>query len=153
MSHRSGARWPAPFAVVVLSAAAAFAQAVTFNEYENLDARRALTDAPVTVSRVGAGGDFTRGVAPAVNGRKLPAQVDVLRRGPDGSIRHALVSFVLPSLPAGGKVRVDWLNEKPPAPAPFQWAFDRAGLDLKLVLTTVEGTALTSDAGGILAGR
>ena len=41
------------------------------------------------------------------------------------SIRHALVSFRLPKLPAGGKVTVDWLNEKPADPPAFNWAGDR----------------------------
>ena len=43
------------------------------------------------------------GVTPVVDGVKLPAQVDVLRKAPDGSVRHALVSFVLPAFPRTAK--------------------------------------------------
>jgi hypothetical protein len=77
---------------------------------------------------------------------KLPAQVDVLRKAPDGSVRHALVSFVLPALSAGGKVHIDWLNEAPPEPPPFRWQFAPDRLSPKLVLTTEAGTVLISDA-------
>ena len=91
---------------------------VTSDVYENLVTDRDGEDVPVTFSRVGAVGHFTRGVTPVVDGVKLPAQVDVLRKAPDGSIRHALVSFILAALPAGGKVHIDWLNESPPESPP-----------------------------------
>lgn len=134
-------------------AAAAAGQVVVTNTYENLDGEKALVDAPVTFSRIGANGDFVHGITPMIGGRKLPAQVNVLRKAADGSIRHALVSFVLPQLAAGGKVTIDWLNETPPEPPAFQWAFDRSAFDLRLVLTPQKGQPLTSDAGRILGGK
>jgi len=127
-------------------------QAVVSNEYGNLDTERGLTNVPVTFSRIGVDGDFTKGVTPAINGRKLPAQVDVLRHAGDRSIRHALVSFVLPRLPAGGTVKIDWLNEKPADPPAFVWGFDRATFDVRLVLQPAQGTPLTSDVGRLIAG-
>ncbi len=120
-------------------------QAVVSNSYENLDAARAVTDTPVTFSRIGAEGDFTEGITPVIGGRTLPAQVDVLRKAPDGSIRHALVSFVLPKLPAGGKVKIEWLNERAAAPPRFRTAHNRALHGLMLVLTRETGAVLTSD--------
>jgi len=129
---------------------ASAAERVVANVYENLDGERALADTPVTFSRVGAAGDFTRGITPVVEGKKLPAQVDVLRRGADGSIRHALISFVLPRLAAGGTVKIEWLNERPAEPAPFVWGFDRAKFPLELVLAPEKGEPVASDAGAIL---
>jgi len=123
---------------------------VVSNTYENLDADRALANVPVTFSRIGAAGDFTEGITPAIDGRKLPAQVNVLRHAPDGSIRHALVSLVLPKMEAGGKVKIDWLNEKPPAPPAFQWGFDRKAFATRLVLTRENGQVIASDAGKLL---
>jgi hypothetical protein len=134
-------------------AAAEVAGVISRDDYENLDAGREGRNVPVTFSRVGAAGDFTRGVTAVVEGTKVPSQVDVLRKAPDGSIRHALVSLVLPGLPAGGKLRIDWLNEPPPEPAPFRWGFDPAGFSAKLLLTTESGKVLSSDAGAILAGQ
>ncbi|HET6429388.1 MAG TPA: hypothetical protein VFJ30_13310 [Phycisphaerae bacterium] len=141
--------------VVALSAASlcGAGPVVVSNVYENLDAGRALADVPVTFSRIGAAGDFTEGIAPVIDGVNLPAQVNVLRHAPDGSIRHALVSFVLPKLDAGGKVKIDWLNAKPAAPPAFRWGFDRAALGAKLVLTRENGQVLTSDAGKLLGGN
>ncbi len=68
---------------------------VVSNTYENLDAKQAVVDKPVTFSRIGIEGDFTKGITPSIDGKKLPAQVNVLRKAPDGSIRHALVTFVI----------------------------------------------------------
>jgi len=143
-----------PLAVLAgLSAAAGAGQGVVVtNTYLNLDADGALSGVPVTFSRIGADGDFTRGITPRIGGRRVPAQVDVLRRGADGSIRHALVSMVLPRTPEGGKLRIDWLNEKPPAPPAFQWGFDREKIDVRLVLAREKGGRLGSDVGRILRG-
>lgn len=133
-------------------AAEAPGQIVVSNVYDNLDTRRGLGGVPVTFSRVGADGDFSRGITPTIDGRKLPAQVDVLRRAPDGSIRHGLVSLVLPQSAAGETVKVDWLNEKPDRPPAFQWGLDREKFDVKLVLTPQTGAVLTSDLGRIIGG-
>ena len=91
-------------AVGAMAGAKAAAEAVvTSDVYENLVTDRDGKNVPVTFSRVGAVGHFTRGVTPVVDGVKLPAQVDVHRKAPDGSFRHALVSFVFPRYPRGAK--------------------------------------------------
>ncbi len=132
------------------TALAAAGDVVVSNTYENFSAERDRENVPVTFSRIGARGDFTEGITPMISGRKLPAQVDVLRRAEDGSIRHALVSFVLPKFTAGSRVRIDWLNEKPPEPKPFVRAVDRGSFHLKLTLQPEASAALTSDVGKVL---
>jgi hypothetical protein len=138
---------------LICTATVCHGQVVVSNSYENLNTQLALTNVPVTFSRIGADGHFTKGITPMIDGRKLPAQVDVLRLAGDGSIRHALVSFVLPKLDAGGTVKVDWLNEKPAEPPAFAWGFDKARLDLRLVLIPEDGAPLTCDAGRVVAGN
>ena len=138
---------------VALLGGSAIGQVVVSNTYEPLDTAAARRAVPVTFSRIGAAGDFTRGITPVIGGRKQPAQVNVLRKAPDGSIRHALVSLVVPDPAAGGAITIDWLNEAPPAPPAFAWGFDRSAFDLRLVLTRDSGVALTSDVGRILAGQ
>jgi hypothetical protein len=128
-------------------------QIVVSNTYENLAADRTLANAPVTFSRIGAAGDFVDGITPMIDGKKLPAQVNVLRTAPDGSIRHALVSFLLPKTAAGGELRIDWLNERPPQPPDFQWGFELADFDVRLALTAEDGETLTSDLGKIIGGN
>ena len=140
-------------AAFALLAGPAAGQVIVSNTYENFDTGKALVNVPVTFSRIGGAGDFTAGITPMINGRKLPAQVNVLRQAKDKSIRHALVSFVLPKLAAGGKVKIDWLNEKPPAPPAFKWAIDKDNFDLKLILRPQKGGALTSDVGKVISGR
>lgn len=68
------------------------------------------TNYPVTLSMVFAKGDVPSSVIARVGGAGLPTQTDVKVRWPDGSVRHALVSFILPSLAAGSQVSVDLLS-------------------------------------------
>ena len=139
-------------AVIACVAGSAWGQAVVSNTYRNLPGGPAVANAPVTFSRIGADGDFTKGITPVVGGKKLPAQVDVLRRAKDGSIRHALVTFVVPSLPGGGEVKVDWLNAAPAKPGAFKWAIAKDKFDLKVVLGKEDGGMITSDVGKIISG-
>ncbi len=138
------------FQCCILVSSLTAAEPVVTNVYENLDTESGFLDRPVTFSRIGAEGDFTDGITPFVGGRELPAQVDVLRRAPDGSIRHALVSFVLPILRPSGTVRIDWLNQAPAAPPDFQWGPNPTLIDLKLTITPEAGSALTSDLSTLL---
>ena len=108
---------------------------------------RPLAPVPVTLSRVGCPGDFTEGITPLVDGRALPAQVDVLARNADDSIRHALVSFVLP--PAAdargdGSLELAYANAAPAEPPPFEWALPERDRELLLELTDEEGRVWTS---------
>jgi hypothetical protein len=154
MGRRTPAGWALLAAALVVTVPAPGAPpAVVTSELSDFDPARALSGVPVTLSRIGAEGDFTRGITPSVGGARLPAQVDVLRHAPDGSIRHALVSFVLPKQAPGGPVRIDWLNEPPPDPPPFAWGFDPAALAPRLLLAPDGGASLVSDLGRILGGR
>ncbi|MEE8458527.1 MAG: hypothetical protein V3S08_01570, partial [Phycisphaerales bacterium] len=127
------------------------AQVVVTNTYTNLDSITG-TNVPVTLSRVAGDGDFATGITPRVSGVALPAQVDVLRTAPDGSIRHALVSFVIPTVPADGDVSVQWLNATPATPAPFDWSGKyNAPLDLALELDTMLYGQIESDIGLVIS--
>ncbi|HEX5126051.1 MAG TPA: hypothetical protein VFW00_04855, partial [Rhodocyclaceae bacterium] len=54
-------------------------------------------DAVVTFGQVFAAGVAPASVQVSLNGRALPTQVDIKRRHPDGSIRHAILSVHLPA--------------------------------------------------------
>ena len=138
-------------AIALAIAGTAHGQIVVTNTYTNLDST-ALVDVPVTFSRVAGDGDFTAGITPRVAGVALPAQVDVLRSSPDGSIRHALVSFVMPAVSAGGDVSVQWLNTAPATPPPFDWrGKNNAPLDLALELDTMLYGQIVSDIGLVIS--
>ncbi len=64
----------------------------------------AQSGVPVTFGQVFAVGDLPAGsrlLARTEDGQELPLQVDIKARHPDGSVRHALLSTILPVLPAG----------------------------------------------------
>jgi len=80
------------------------------------------TDVPVTLSVACGEGDYPKGqLCPVLNGRPVPAQVDVLATWPrDGSIRHALVSLVVPRIAAGGTLEFALKQAVAPRPRPFE---------------------------------
>ncbi|HUT56815.1 MAG TPA: hypothetical protein VNA25_02945, partial [Phycisphaerae bacterium] len=145
--------WTAVVLALTAGCATAMTPVVVSNTYQNLDGEHGLSDVPVTFSRIGAEGDFTNGITPMIEGRKLPAQVNVLRRAADGSIRHALVSFVLPELAADGQVKIDWLDEPPAEPPAFRWGFQKEKFEARLVLSPERGEPIVSDVGKIIAGK
>jgi hypothetical protein len=67
-------------------------------------AREDQSDVPLTFGQVFAPGDVPRGAglaAKLADGSLLPLQLDVKASHPDGSVRHAVISLVLPRLGAG----------------------------------------------------
>ncbi len=70
---------------------------------------------PVMLSLVFKEGDVADNVTARVAGQYLPTQTDVKIRYPDGSVKHALVSFLLPSLEANQTASVDILAGGPNA--------------------------------------
>ncbi len=65
---------------------------------------------PVTLSLGFARGDVADGVTARIAGQLVPTQTDVKVRYPDTSVKHALVSFVIPEMPASAQVAVDILD-------------------------------------------
>lgn len=68
---------------------------------------------PVTLSMALAKGDVAENVTVRAGGLVLPTQTDVKVRWEDGSVRHALVSFVLPQLAADQTVDLEILAGGP----------------------------------------
>ncbi len=68
---------------------------------------------PITLSMVFCKGDVTGNVTVRAGGLILPTQTDVKVLWPDGSIRHALVSFVIPELQADESLPIDILAGGP----------------------------------------
>src|ERR1700731_554595 len=70
----------------------------------------AQTNRPFTISRVFAAGEISHFPQARLQGALLPTQADVKTRWPDGSVQHAMVSF-LGSVPKGGKLTVDFVDQ------------------------------------------
>jgi hypothetical protein len=78
--------------------------AITDVRFENTNAQTAQTNVPVTFGQVFAAGALNPAdglVGRLDNGATVPLQVDVKALHPDGSVRHAVISAILPSLGAG----------------------------------------------------
>ena len=65
---------------------------------------------PITVGLVFKRGDVVSNVTARVAGQELATQTDVKRTWSDGSVKHAVVSFLVPTMPADGSVTVEILE-------------------------------------------
>lgn len=66
---------------------------------------------PVSVARAFRQGDIPNFAQASVNGVAVTTQTDVKNRWADGSVKFAIVSFVVPSIPANGSVPVTFTNQ------------------------------------------
>jgi hypothetical protein len=68
------------------------------------------TDRPVSLARPTRKGDIANCYQASIAGTQLLTQTDVKNRWPDGSVKFAVVSFVIPTLPATGSVTISFSN-------------------------------------------
>jgi len=69
------------------------------------------TNRPVSIARPTKQGGIPQCYSASVGGTSLLTQTDIKNRWPDGSVKFAIVSFVVPSLPANGSVTVSFSNQ------------------------------------------
>jgi len=93
--------------VFLLSAPLARAQSITI---QNLTGS-AVTNAPISVGQPFKKGDITNYPQASIAGTLVLTQADVKNRWPDGSVKFAIVSFILPSLASNAGVTVTWANQ------------------------------------------
>lgn len=88
-------------AAALMAASAAAAGAITDVRFQNTGA--AQSNVPVTFGQVFAAGDVkkTDVLAGTLEGAKVPLQTDVKATYADGSVRHAIISAIVPKLAAG----------------------------------------------------
>jgi hypothetical protein len=85
----------------LLAASAAAAGAITDVRFQNTGAAQA--NVPVTFGQVFAAGDMKKSdvLVGKLDGATVPLQVDVKATHADGSVRHAIISAIVPKLAAG----------------------------------------------------
>ena len=66
---------------------------------------------PVSIARPFHKGEIPNFAQAKVNGTAVLTQCDVKNRWDDGSLKYAIVSFVIPSLSSGGSVDVEFVNQ------------------------------------------
>src|SRR5580692_7158494 len=82
------------------------------DEVRITDISRAVqTNRPISIARPFVQGEIHDFAQALINGSPLPTQCDVKNRWPDGSLKFAIVSFLVPSIPANGSVVVSFSNQ------------------------------------------
>jgi len=108
---------------------------------------------PITLSLVFREGQVASAVTARVDGDMLPTQTDTKVRYADGSVKHAVVSFILPVMPAGGQVFVEILGGGSNADSDYVDVDELLATDFEAVLDlTVNGNAHSISARQLLAG-
>jgi hypothetical protein len=69
------------------------------------------TNRPISVSRAFVQGEIPNYAQASIGGTAVLTQCDVKNRWPDGSVKFAIVSLIVPSLPASGSVTVAFSNQ------------------------------------------
>jgi len=119
-------------------------------------ASQAQCGVPLTLGQVFAKGDVKAGqsVAAMLNGAPVPLQADIKARHDDGSLRHAVLTAVLPKLAASETATLQLAVV--PAPAPSNGAGADALLSTgfhAVVNLNVGGTIYSADAAQLLASK
>ncbi len=71
----------------------------------------ATTQYPIQIGRPFAPGEIPNFPQAVIGTTNLVTQADVKSRWPDGSVKHAILSFYLPTLAANGTVTVNFINQ------------------------------------------
>lgn len=71
-------------------------------------------DYPLRLGRPFMAGEIARFPQVVIAGLAIPTQADVKTRWPDGSVRHAILSLIVPRIPSGGSVEIRF-REQPTA--------------------------------------
>jgi hypothetical protein len=66
---------------------------------------------PVRIGRPFIEGEIKNAPQAVLHGNKLLTQTDVKTRWPDGSVQHAIMSFIVPRLPSNGTVVISFANQ------------------------------------------
>jgi hypothetical protein len=79
---------------------------------------------PLRLGRPFVAGEIAGAPQAVIGGMPVPTQADIKTRWPDGSVQHAILSFVVPHIPVSGSVTVAFANQPAVAATPT----DRAAL-------------------------
>lgn len=113
---------------------------------------RALVDQPLQFGRPFRSAEIARCPQLLVDGWPIPSQADVKTRHADGSVRFAVVSAILPRLPAQGAVELSFID----GPCRDEDALDRASMlgdafDFDAVLALNAGAAGSASARDLIS--
>lgn len=70
-----------------------------------------LENYPLQFARPFVAGEISQFPQLVLNGQPIPTQADVKQRHPDGSVRHAIISAVIPQIAAGAALKLSFVNQ------------------------------------------
>jgi hypothetical protein len=112
------------------------------------------TNRPVSVPRAFRKGEFRDFISASIGATPLLTQTDVKNRWPDGSVKFAVVSFVIPRLPAHKSVTVSFTNQAGGNNSGYLSGTDMLDLtydfDVRIEMSGASGRAETVSARQIL---
>jgi len=76
-------------------------------------------DYPLRIGRPFMQGEIAGAPQAVLGDTRLPTQADVKTRWPDGSVQHAILSFVVPRIPALGAATIGFVNQAAATAAPM----------------------------------
>ena len=130
------------------------AQAAVVTDHVINESSRAQSNVPVTFGQVFKAGDVPRGTIPTatLDGRPITLQVDPKATSPDGSLRHAVLTAVVPSLPGRAKLPIVLSSQVAPPASAESIALSQllaTGYDAKISLN-IGGTLYMASARKLL---
>ncbi|MBS1808231.1 MAG: BACON domain-containing protein [Acidobacteria bacterium] len=109
---------------------------------------------PIQIGRPFVPGEISNFPQAVVNGAAVATQADVKSRWPDGSVKHAILSFYLPTLAANSTVTVSFVNQTSGNNAGYLAKNDMLGtgldFDARMELTN-SGTTISASARNMLS--
>jgi len=108
---------------------------------------------PVTFGAIFAKGDVPPGSSVAATdgeGHRLPLQVDAKAKHFDGSLRHAVLTVIVPRLPNGGDISISLSRAPKSETAPLPLTALPANFDTVLTLKMKDGRQLRASARDLL---
>lgn len=109
----------------------------------------ARSNTPYSISRVFEQGEIAQFAQARVNGTPITTQCDVKTRWPDGSLQHAIVSFLV-NLPASGAVTVDFINSSAGNNSTGMTKAEMLAANWGAQIEVTNGSTLTANARTIL---
>lgn len=95
---------------------------------------------PVQMGRAFAKGEIATAPAAMVDGTVVATQADVKLRWDDGSVKYAVIAFLIPQLNAGASVKVNFQNQSNPNnTAPTATALLAANYDFDAIISLTNG--------------
>ena len=103
------------------------------------------TNRPFTISRIFAQGDIPNYAQASIGGTTVPTQCDVKTRWPDGSVQHAVISF-LATVPSNGTITVSFVNQSGGNNSGAMSRADMLTANWGAQINVTNGTALSANA-------